>query len=232
MDNSIKLAAYLAKCGIASRRQSESLIKTGKVKVNDRVETNVATRVISGKDLVIYKNEILCPVEQKIVLLLYKPVGVTSTVKHDLDKPTVMKFVPEKYRKFRLFPVGRLDEASEGLIILTNDGDLAYRLTHPKFQVDRTYEVLIIGRLSSQELSRLKSGIPLKDGKTKPAKVEILDEDESNQYLSITISEGRHHQIRRMMAAVNKDVRKLIRVSHGPYELGNLQPGETKISDF
>jgi pseudouridine synthase len=223
-----KLAYFLAHAGIASRRNSEKLILEGKVKVNGQVETNVATRVNPLVDKIEYQNQPIHIVEETVVLALYKPVGVVSTVAHNDPQPTVMKFVPKQYQKYRLFPVGRLDEASEGLILLTNNGDLSYKLTHPKFQIPRTYEVHITGRLTPQELSRLRRGVPLKDGKTKPAEVEIIDEDESKQIVEITLKEGRYHQVRRMMAAVNHEVIRLIRLSHGDYELGDLEPGKVK----
>jgi pseudouridine synthase len=225
-DSSVKLAAYLAHGGVASRRQSEELILQGKVKVNGSVEKNVATRVIPGEDRVEYQGEEISAHEEAVVLALYKPVGVVSTVNDPDGKPTIMKFVPPQFRNFRLYPVGRLDEASEGLILLTNDGELAFHLSHPKFQVPRTYNVLISGRLSSLEMSRLVRGIPLKDGRTKPADVEILEEDDDSQVLQITIREGRHHQIRRMMQALNHEVLQLIRISHGDYQLGDLEPGK------
>ena len=227
--DSMKLAAYLAHGGVASRRQSEELILRGKVKVNGKVEKNVATRVVPGTDTVEYQGNMIQPEEEKVVLALYKPVGVVSTVNDPDGKPTVMKFIPTSLKKYRLFPIGRLDEASEGLILLTNDGDLAYRLSHPKFQIPRTYHVVISGKLSRMEMGRLRRGVPLKDGRTKSAEVEILDEDEQMQVLEITLKEGRHHQIRRMMQALNHEVKQLIRVSHGNYELDELEPGKWRI---
>lgn len=228
-ESSIKLAAYLAHSGIASRRQSEALILQGKVKVNGQTEKNVATRVVPGVDTVEFLGKPIEPQQEKVVLALYKPVGVVSTVNDPDGKPTVMKFIPSQFREYRLFPVGRLDEASEGLILLTNDGDLAFHLSHPKFQVPRTYNVHIAGRLSGLEIGRLMNGVPLKDGRTKSADVEILDEDDASQVLQITIREGRHHQIRRMMQALNHEVLQLIRISHGDYELGDLQPGKWRV---
>ena len=214
---------------MACRRQSESLILQGNVKVNGQVEKNVATRVVPGKDIIEYRGDVLQLEEDKVILALYKPVGVVSTVNDPDGKPTIMKFIPDHLRKFRLFPVGRLDEASEGLVLLTNDGDLAYKLTHPKFQIPRTYHVVISGKLSRMEMGRLRRGVPLKDGRTKSAEVEILDEDEQMQVLEITLREGRHHQIRRMMQALNHEVKQLIRVSHGNYELDDLEPGKWRL---
>jgi 23S rRNA pseudouridine2605 synthase len=221
-----KLAAYLAHGGVASRRQSEQLILQGKVQVNHQVEKNVARRVYPDQDIVEYQGRVIQPEANRVLLRLYKPVGVVSTVSDPDGKPTVMKYIPRRWQHVRLFPVGRLDEASEGLIILTNDGDMAYRLSHPKFQVPRSYEVHIGGQLSASEKQRLRQGVPLKDGRTQPAEVEIIDEDGQQQVLNITLHEGRHHQIRRMMQALNHPVHRLIRTAHGAYALDDLQPGE------
>ena len=230
--NSQKLAAYLAHGGVASRRQSEELILKGKVKVNGEIETNVARRILPGQDKIEYQGKVIEPESETVILALYKPVGVVSTVSDPDGKPTVMKFIPKRYQHLRLYPVGRLDEASEGLILLTNDGDLAYKLSHPKFQVPRTYEVQISGRLSHQEIQRLRRGVPLKDGRTQPAEIEIIGEDDRAQVLEITLREGRHHQIRRMMQALNHEVLQLIRTSHGPYDLGELEPGKWRLETY
>lgn len=226
--NSIKLAKYLAHSGVASRRKSEELINSGKVKVNGQVEKNVARRVVVGEDQVQYLNKVVEPRQEKIVLAMYKPVGVVSTVSDPDNKQTIIDLLPKQYRQWRLFPVGRLDEDSEGLILLTNDGDLAYKLTHPKFQVPRTYLVTIRGSLTSSELHRLRVGIPLKDGRTGSTDVEIIEQEKGTQTLKITLTEGRNHQIRRMMLALNHHVLKLKRISHGQYELAGLQPGQIR----
>jgi 23S rRNA pseudouridine2605 synthase len=224
-----KLAAFLAHGGVASRRRAEELILNKKVKVNGQVENNVARRVIPGQDVVEYQGKQITIQEEKVILAINKPPGVVSTVNDPDGKPTVMKYIPPQYQDLRLFPVGRLDELSEGLILLTNDGDLAYKLSHPKYQSPRTYQVNITGRLSSTELRRLQSGIPLKDGRTQGADVIVVDETNSGQILEITIKEGRHHQIRRMMQALNHEVLRLVRLSHGPYELGNLPSGQWRL---
>jgi pseudouridine synthase len=153
---------------------------------------------------------------------------VVSTTSDPDGKPTIMKYIPEEFQNERLYPVGRLDEESEGLLLITNDGDLAYKLTHPKFQVPRTYRVWIEGAVNANELYRLRSGIPLKDGRTAACEVNVLEEQESRQLLEITLNEGRHHQIRRMMQAVNHPVVRLKRISHGKYRLGDLQPGKIR----
>lgn len=226
-----KLAAFLAHAGVASRRKSEELILAGRVEVNGKIEKNVATRVDPEKDEVRFQGKALRLQSEKIVLAMYKPAGVVSTVSDPDGKQTIMDILPPEYRSLRLYPVGRLDEESEGLILLTNDGDLAYQLTHPKFEVPRTYEVTISGNLSPNEKLRLLTGVPLKDGRTKPADLELIGNVPGGEIWQITIEEGRHHQIRRMMWAVNHEVRKLKRISHGEYELGNLKPGQVRKID-
>lgn len=224
--NTIKLAKYLAQGGVASRRKCEAYIKQGRVKVNGLVNKNVATRINPHKDKVEYQNQVVNPVSEMVLLKMYKPVGVVSTVDDPQGRPTVLDLLPSEFKKYRLYPVGRLDVDSEGLILLTNDGDLAQQLTHPSYEVLRTYEVTISGALSSAELYRLKTGVPLKDGRTLPAQAEVLDNSGGKQIIEITLREGRNHQIRRMMQALNHEVLKLVRTSHGEYSIGDLQPGE------
>lgn len=178
-----KLAKVLAQAGVASRRKAEELIVNGRVSVNGVLEENVATRVFADKDLISVDGKPLPTLQQPqraVVLSLHKPAGYVSTVSDPDGKPTVMDFVPKEYSQYRLYPVGRLDEESEGLILLTNDGDLAYQLTHPKFEVPKKYLVWIEGRATIAEIERLRQGIWLKEqGKnkqTQPAQVEILAE--------------------------------------------------------
>lgn len=227
--NTVKIAKYLADRGVASRRKSEELVQAGRVKVNGKVERNVAERVDPQKDSVAFDNHELGSKEDSIVLALHKPQGVVSTVSDPDGKKTVMDYVPTEYEEFRLFPVGRLDEDSEGLIILTNDGDLAYKVTHPSFHTPKTYEVLITGTLTYAELQRLRTGVPLKDGKTQPAQVDILDQVGNSQLIKIVLHEGRNRQIRRMMQAVNHPVQRLKRTRIGTYSLGKLQAGTAKL---
>jgi pseudouridine synthase len=178
-----KLAKVLAQAGVASRRKAEELIKNGRVSVNSVLEQNVATRVSVGEDLISVDGKPLPSLQQPqrtVVLALHKPAGYVSTVSDPDGKPTVMDFIPKEYLQYRLYPVGRLDEESEGLILLTNDGDLAYRMTHPKFEVPKKYLVWIKGRVTTPEIERLRAGVWLKEqGKnkrTQPAEVEILAE--------------------------------------------------------
>ncbi len=229
---SIKLAAYLAQAGVAARRRSEELILQGKVKVNGKTETNVATRVIPDQDEIEYNGRVLSLVAAKILLALNKPRGVVSTVSDPDGKKTVIDLLPTEYRQWRLFPIGRLDEDSEGLILLTNDGQYAQRLTHPRYGVAKTYQVIIAGRLTAAEIARLKRGVPLKDGRTGPAQVEIGDETEGQQTILITLREGRYHEVRRMMKALNHAVIRLRRLSVGPFQLNDLPLGKVRSEKF
>lgn len=227
-DKLTRLHVFLAHAGIASRRKAEELIQDGKVRVNGAIVRVLGTQIDPKKDTITFQGKTVQPEEEKILLALHKPRGIVSTVDDPDGKPTVMKFIPKEYRHLRLFPVGRLDEDSEGLILLTNDGDFSYRVTHPKFQVPKTYHAWVHGRLSANEWHRLLTGVPLKDGKTQPAEAEEIDEDEAGQVIAITIKEGRHQQVRRMFEAVNHPVRRLVRVQFGPYELGNLARGQVR----
>lgn len=228
-DSSLKLAKFLAHAGVASRRASEQLIAAGKIKVNGQVETNVARRVNPDQDVVESDGKVLSGPIAPMIVLLNKPRGVVSTTQDPDGKTTVLDLLPVELRNNRLYPVGRLDEDSEGLVILTNQGSLAYKLTHPKFQVPRVYQVWVEGNLTNTELNRLRTGIPLKDGRTLPCQAEILQQTDAGDHLEITLTEGRHHQIRRMMQALNHPVERLLRLSHGRYTLDALRPGKHRV---
>lgn len=230
MTNSVKIHAFLAHAGIAARRRCEDLVRQGLVKINGQVETNVATRIVPGQDVVEYAGQVVGGQPTvSVVLALYKPRGVVSTVSDPDGKPTVMQFIPEVYRQWRLYPVGRLDEESEGLILLTNDGQLAYQHTHPTQHVEKEYEVTIGGRLTAAELRGLRVGVRLKDGLTRPAPTEVLDTADTTQTVRMILQEGRHRQIRRMMEAMNHPVLRLKRVRIGNIELAGLKPGQVRL---
>lgn len=216
-----KLHAWLAKMGVASRRQAEQLMLEGRVRVNGAVEKNVAARITVGKDLVEVDGKSILPEAGEVFeyWVLNKPAGVVSTARDPMNRPTVVSLVRTSAR---VYPVGRLDADSEGLVLLTNDGDLAYALTHPKFQIPKTYEVTVSPPPSSTGLMRLRTGVPLKDGLTAPAEVDVLSKNKEQAVLRVTIREGRHHQVRRMCKAVNAEVLQLKRVRLGTVELGSL----------
>ena len=213
----MRLGKHLAHAGIASRRASEALIADGRVTVDGAVITDPA-RDVSGEEAIAVDGELVRGPGARVVYALHKPAGVVSTAADTHGRPTVVDLVPTGQR---LYPVGRLDADSTGLILLTNDGDLAYALTHPRFEVQRTYRARVNGRPSERALRALREGVVLDDGRTAPAQVRMVSAHE----LELTIHEGRKHQVRRMCEAVGHRVVELRRVAFGPLRLGDLTTG-------
>ncbi len=222
----IRLQKYLADAGVASRRASEELITAGRVNVNGE-KSQLGMSVEPGKDVVLLDGK---PVEQKeaiYTIVLYKPKGVVSTSEDPQGRNTVQEYV--KDIPARLYNVGRLDINTEGLLLMTNDGELAYRMTHPKFSVEKTYYAICDGRLTASEIASLVSGVQLEDGMTAPARVErVRPTKTGDTTFLITIHEGRNRQIRRMLEAVGHRTLRLKRERFGPIVLGDLKPGETR----
>lgn len=216
----IKLQAALAHAGIASRRQAEVLIERGLVKVNGR-RAVIGQRVIPGKDRIEYKGRKITTAEPLAYVLLNKPLDVVSTTKDELGRRTVLSLLPPSLRKVRLYPVGRLDHDSQGLMLLTNDGELAHRLTHPSFEVPKMYYVKLDRPPTDKAVEHLRRGVKLTDGFTQPAEVELLPE-RGTAWLSIVIHEGRNRQVRRMMERVGYQVVELTRVTFGILSLKQL----------
>jgi 23S rRNA pseudouridine2605 synthase len=215
----MRLAKYLAHAGVASRRSAEQLIASGRVSIDQNVVTDPALDV-GEHSRVAVDGRVLRGREPRVLYALNKPVGVVSTARDTHGRPTVVALVPAP--GVRLYPVGRLDADSSGLILLTNDGELANRLTHPSFQVTKTYRAKLLGGpLGSSALSALRGGVELEDGRTAPALVRRV----SPSVIELTISEGRNRQVRRMCAAVGHPVLELQRIGFGPLRLGGLQSG-------
>jgi 23S rRNA pseudouridine2605 synthase len=218
----MRLAKYLASAGVASRRAAEGLIRDGRVSVNGEVVRDPARDVTPPADSVWLAGQ---PVElelERVVYAVNKPAGVVSTASDPQRRRTVVSLVESD---LRLYPVGRLDIDTTGLILLTNDGELANRLTHPRFEVDKTYRAVVANPpVRDAALRRLRAGIELEDGRTSPARVRRVRPDT----LEITIHEGRKRQLRRMCEAVGHPVRRLERIRFGPLELGSLGPGESR----
>ena len=206
----MRLQKYLAEAGIASRRKSEELIKQGKVSVNGKVVTELGTQVITDIDKVKYNGKEVTINNDFIYILLNKPIGYVTTAKDQFGRDSVLDLV--KTNK-RLVPVGRLDMYTSGALILTNDGDFVYKVTHPKHEIEKTYTVTIKGIVTNEEISKLRSGVEIEDYTTKPAKVKILKtDDEKNQSrLEITIHEGKNRQVRKMCEAIGHKVLALHR---------------------
>lgn len=218
-----RLNKVIAMSGIASRRKADVLISLGRVKVNDRVETRLGVKVNQRIDSIVVDGKPLSKVFKSVYVILNKPFGYVTTLKDPEGRPTIIDLL--KGVQERLFPVGRLDFDSQGLLILTNDGELAYRLTHPKFHVPRTYKVIISGDLTAKSISDLKNGIVLDDQVTHKARVKIIAKEENRTTVRITIFEGRSREIRRMFEALGHKTIKLVRTGYGNLLLGDLKVG-------
>ncbi|ACA59707.1 pseudouridine synthase [Candidatus Desulforudis audaxviator] len=218
----MRLQKYLAEAGIASRRASEELILAGRVRVNGEVVRELGTTVDSSRDRVEVDGQKIRP-EPKIYVLLYKPRGYVTTARDPQGRRKVTDLVAGAGG--RVFPVGRLDYDSEGLLLLTNDGELAYRLTHPRFHVPKTYHVVLDRSPGPAALRAIARGVELDDGLTAPAGVRLVRRDGREALVEMTIHEGRKRQVRRMWAALGFEVQRLKRVRMAGLELGGLEPG-------
>ncbi|MFC6038483.1 pseudouridine synthase [Paenisporosarcina macmurdoensis] len=222
-----RLQKMLAHAGVASRRKSEQLILDGKVKVNGKVVTELGTKVSSTDTVEV--DGVKLEKEQKVYHLLYKPRGIISAVTDDKGRQTVAELFP--HIPERLFPVGRLDYDTSGLLIMTNDGDLSFTLTHPKFKIEKTYVARVKGIPGKEQLRILERGVELEDGKTAPAKVKLLSA-ESKQggkaIIEITIHEGKNRQVRRMFDAIGFPVQKLKRERFAFLTLHGLNAGDSR----
>jgi 23S rRNA pseudouridine2605 synthase len=216
-----KIQAYVGKLGVMSRRHLEDLIREKKVQVNG-VVAKIGQRIKAGEDVIVVdgrKIETKKP-PQPIYILLYKPVGYVSSASDEQSRKTVVDLVPEI--KERLYPVGRLDMDSEGLMILTNDGELTFDLTHPAHEVSKVYKVLLKGIPSTPALGLLQRGVKLKEGFFTPDQMRILGHEQGNTWLELVIHEGKNRLIRRMMRRIGYDVMRLIRIKIGPFDVDML----------
>jgi len=223
----MRLQKYLAECGIASRREAEKLIEGGRVQVNGQAAA-LGESVDPAKDTITFDGT---PVEHDTptYIVLYKPKGVVTTAKDTHRRKTVMDFLSGVTA--RVFPVGRLDMDVEGAVILTNDGELAYRLMHPKFEIDKVYLACVQGCMTPEEAARLAHGVELDDGTTAPARVRILGAHPAHTRIEITLHEGRKREVKRMCAAVGHPVVHLRRESTGGVHVRDLRPGEWRYLD-
>jgi 23S rRNA pseudouridine2605 synthase len=221
-----RLQKVIARAGIASRRKSEDLIKEGRVKVNGKVVTELGLKVSSSDRVEV--NEIQIEKEEPVYFLLYKPRGVISSVNDEKGRKVVTDFFP--HLKERIYPVGRLDYDTSGLLVLTNDGEFANLLMHPKNEIDKVYVAKVKGIPSKENLRKLEKGIRLEDGKTAPARVKLLSADNKKQsaIVEITIHEGRNRQVRRMFEAIGHDVLKLKRERYAFLTLNGLKTGDAR----
>jgi pseudouridine synthase len=220
-----RLQKLMARAGLGSRRDNEELISAGRVYLNGRVahlgdkaDPLVDNIVVDGQTLDLSNHD-------QIYIKLYKPRGVISSLEDEMgqERSIVRDLIP---RSGHIYPVGRLDKQSEGLMLMTNDGHLAHRLTHPRFAHEKVYEVLLEGEISNQDLAHWRQGVILENRLTAPAKIKVISRSKENTFLRITLREGRKRQIRRISASFGHPVQKLVRTEIGSLKLGNLKPGE------
>lgn len=221
----IRLQKYLAQCGICSRRKAEELILQGKIKVNGTAIYELGTKVNPSRDKVEYEGKEVKDKEEKVYILLNKPIGYVTTAKDQFNRDSVLDLV--KTNK-RLVPVGRLDMYTSGALILTNDGEFVYKVTHPKHEIEKTYTVTIKGIITKEEVEGLSKGIKIENYTTKPAKVKILktDEEKNQSRVEITIHEGKNRQVRKMCEAINHKVLALHRSKIAGIQVKNIPLGK------
>lgn len=221
----IRLQKYMAEAGIASRRKAEELILEGKVKVNGKIVDELGIKIVPNKDIVEYNGKKVVLEKEYVYILLNKPIGYVTTVKDQFNRDSILDLV--KTNK-RIVPVGRLDMYTSGAIILTNDGDFVYKVTHPKHEIEKTYTVTIKGIVKNNEVEELKKGVKIEDYITKPAKVKILktDEEKNVSRLEITIHEGKNRQVRKMCEAIGHKVLALHRSKIAGIGVKDLELGK------
>jgi 23S rRNA pseudouridine2605 synthase len=219
-----RLQKILAKAGIASRRNAEELIRQGKVTVDGKVVTEMGLRLDPEQHLVTCEGRPVSLIEEKIYLLLNKPKGYVTTMRDPQGRPIVSSLLTGL--KIRVFPVGRLDFDTEGALILTNDGDFAERILHPRFEIKRTYQARVQGHPARADLLQLEKGIELEGKKTWPARLRVTGKDSTGTTIEITIHEGRKRQVRKMFAAIGHRVLALKRIAYGQLRLGDLASGQ------
>lgn len=219
----VRLQKYLAHCGVASRRGAESMIQEGRVSVNGEIIREMGVQIDEDNDLIEVDGTIVKPETKMVYVLLNKPVGYVTTVSDDKGRNTVMDLVADI--PVRIYPVGRLDYDTEGLLLMTNDGDLTYRITHPKNNVEKTYVAEVTGNISMNTLTQLRNGVYLDGVKTSPAKVEVIGATQFGTKLEITIHEGKNRQVRRMFESVGCIVKRLKRTREAGLILGHVPLG-------
>lgn len=220
----MRINKYIALCGVASRRKADDLIASGRVKINGKVVKEMGVNV-SKEDKVEVSGQPISLEERKVYLIINKPTKYLSTVTDDRKRATVIDLIKDKYPE-RLYPVGRLDYETEGLLILTNDGNLTNKLTHPKHEVKKTYVVGFKGRLQNHQVAALEKGVVVDEYRTQPCKISDLRVYMGSTKCKITIQEGKNRQIRKMFATQGYEVKELRRISIGAIELGDLKVGE------
>lgn len=218
----MRINKYIAQAGVVSRRKADELILNGNIKINGAVMREPGYDV-KDTDKVEVNGRLIQSRQKSVYLLLNKPLGVITSAEDDRDRTTVMEFVRDV--DARLFPVGRLDYNTTGAILMTNDGDLAYRITHPKHELDKTYRAVVKGVISKEKLAKLRSGVDIGGFVTSKAKVKIIKGTQHSTVVEIAIHEGKNRQVRKMFAAVGNPVQSLERIAIGDIRLGHLKEG-------
>lgn len=221
----MRLQKILAECGVASRRKCEQLIQQGKIKVNGVIVTELGTKVTPKKDTIIYNGKKLEIENNFVYILLNKPIGYVTTAKDQFNRDTVLDLIKIKQR---IVPVGRLDMYTSGALLLTNDGQFVYKITHPKHEIEKTYNATVSGIVTNKDIEKLQQGVQIENYKTKPAKAKILkiDKEKNISRIQIIIHEGKNRQVRKMCEAIGKKVVALHRSKIGSIEVKDLELGK------
>lgn len=226
-----RLQKFLANQGICSRRKAEQYILEGKVKVNGKVVTELGTKINTEIDKIEFNEKLISGSVEKVYILLNKPIGYVTTVKDQFNRPTVMELLKERGNQIKtsVVPVGRLDMYTSGALILSNDGDFIYQVTHPKHEINKTYQVTVKGKITDDDVKKLQNGVDIGGYITKPAQVKIMkiDEEKNISRIEITIHEGKNRQVRRMCEAIERKVLALHRS-----KIGNINVKDLKLGNF
>lgn len=226
----MRINKYLSVCGVTSRRGAEALISEGRVTVNDTPIDRVGVIVDESNDRVKVDNMLIRPVREKVYIVLNKPHSVMTTMRDPFRRRTIMHYL--RRLRWRVYPVGRLDFDSEGVLIMTNDGDMAYRLAHPKYEVQKIYEAKVLGHFKRDAAMAIEQGVPLEDGTIGRAKVSVLGFIGSMSRIRLILTEGRKHEVKQLCKMVGHPVKQLTRVEFGGVTIRNLRPGEWRyLSD-
>jgi len=229
MNDPVRLQKFLSQCGIASRRKAEEMIKAGRVQVDGAIVTDMGSKIIPGQNLVKCDGRPLSPQNRAVYILLNKPKGYVTTLSDPQGRPIVTSLLTEISE--RVFPVGRLDLDTEGALILTNDGEFAQKVQHPSHEVTKTYEALVAGHPTKDQLAQLEKGILIEGKVTSPAKLTVLKKIKHATLIQITIHEGRKRQVRKMFEAVAHPVLHLKRIAYGCLRLHRLPIGKFRVLD-